>query len=213
MLSLLIVLGSSRAAHAQPMPDEPGLSLQVSPQLSHPATTRLVRALRPDRSVTTAMGLSLGTTLGGVTTGLVLLFTSNGSGGRILGGLTTLFLGLTVGPSLGHFYAGEITRGVVMSLARGGASAASFLFFVLYGLSGAFEGDGNAGFGFASLGFAITTIVLAVIDLVDAPGAVRRRLARRRAQARGLSSLSVTPLVARSHQRGDVYGLTAAMRF
>jgi hypothetical protein len=72
-----------------------------------------------------AMGLSLGSTLflGGVGTGL--MFSDGGTAGVVLIGI-----GLTLGPSMGHFYLGNLGRGLLFSLGRAGAIALGAYGFV-----------------------------------------------------------------------------------
>jgi hypothetical protein len=204
LATVLVMTLAMRTAAAFPTaPDEPGVQLRVNPGLTESTGVRLIRGVEPDRSESTAITLSVGSTLGGIAAGITLMAASGGNGGTIATGITLAALGLGVGPSLGHFYAGEVGRGLLMSLGRLVSGGASFGFFVGYVLSGIGGGDGTAGMGVASIGFGLLTVTLAVIDLIDAPAAVRRRLARRRA-ASGLASLTVAPLVAQTPASGDV---------
>lgn len=97
--SLLVSAGSASAQPAMTAPFEPA-----------PAPAPEVK------SASTATLLAIGTTIGGVA--LMSSGVDRDNGGVVLGG-TILML---IGPSAGHFYAGETGHGVKMSLLRTGAA-------------------------------------------------------------------------------------------
>jgi hypothetical protein len=138
---------------------------------------------RPAKSRTTATLLALGGTLVPVVLGATLTRM-----GHVRAGLPVFALGLTVGPSLGHYYAGEYGVPMVKTLVRGGFSAAS----VAVMLDAYEEGQdchnslGCIGHGIVMMAgslLMIPAVGLAIWDLIDASFAakrVNRKLLRRR---------------------------------
>jgi hypothetical protein len=142
------------------------------------------------RSPSRALGLSLGFSLASATVGSLLLV-----GRAPIPGLVMLGVGLTVLPSAGHFYAGEVKHGVLTTASRlvclgiGGLLVLSAYTSraVEYPRITENEAWTQAGIGFA---FVAGTIALSIYDIVDAPRAARRANARY-----GLTNLSLAPVL------------------
>jgi hypothetical protein len=186
----------------------------------------------------TALWLSLGTTLGGIVAGCALVglsFTVDDddfAGFMVLsvGGAGIAGLGFLVGPSLGHFYARNNKQAawdlVLRTLFAGGAVglfAGGFGSGYGSGMCGAFSGGDedegtaddcpadNSGVFFAFGGLAAATaVVLAVVDLATTPRAVRRANER---VLKGVSDVSLAPTFARGSNGSIAGGLALSMRF
>jgi len=161
-----------------------------------------------------ALGLSLGITLGSIAASIAMVAAGidTRDGGALVGaGFTIGTLGLTFGPSVGHFYAGNVGRGIGMGFARLGVFAGGFGLGVL-SLASAFGGSEGAAVAFlvCSIGAGLTGVGLAIWDIATAPGAARR--ANKRILQR-TAGLTLGPLVtdAAAGKRG--YGLALGGRF
>jgi len=183
------VATSPNLTHAQV--DEPHLSLPAS-RPEAPGSSL------DDLSPGFAVALSLFSTLMPVAIGTGVMTRSP------IAGMSLLGLGLGVGPSAGHLYAGELGHFFLLSGIRL-ALAASGTLMVLFGVAAAFSGEGG-GLAIGGVTLGVIAVGLAVYDCVDAPNAVHR------ANTKGRSSLVVTPTVAAAHGVTQ-YGVSAAMRF
>lgn len=158
------------------------------------------------RSPELALGLSLGSTLflGGIGTGLLF---SDGAPASV----PLISIGLLVGPSLGHFYAGRVGRGLLFALGRASAMALGF-----YGGWSKDNCDATgksddrfhcppAGFLLPVGGVAL--LFLAAWEIIITPDAARE-YNREHAPAPE-SAVSISPLVLPSarHTPGDSPGL------
>lgn len=208
------------------------IALASTLALSPPARAETISLTTPttltaDRSEASALLVALAGTLlptaGGAT--MIVIGANNGNSSLLGGGIALAGFGLTLGPSMGHFYAGEVEHGGLMALARAGLILAGFggvAFAGMVAFVAVFDGDEGDATGWIVLGFVaaavcgLATIGLGIADMIDAPAAVRRRLRRRLRQQRkrrGLASLQIVPVVAKSEHRGSLVGLSAAMRF
>lgn len=160
----------------------------------------------PEKSAALALGLSLLGTGAGVA---ALFAASDVDDGEVLGvaGLAAL----VVGPSLGHFYAGEPDRGVRHAAVRLGALATMGAGFALVFSSPCAFGSENEcpetreelGVGIIVAG-ALLGAGSAVYSIVDAPLAARRT---------NRASLIVTPAPIMGPDRSTGLGLTLATPF
>lgn len=165
-------------------------------------------------SPNTALALSLGVTAGGIAAGTGIWFASGGSGADANNGHWVGFLvassSLVAGPSLGHFYAGEVGRGLLTTGLRAALVGGAVIFTVgpavscAVGSAVAAEGPSDCdltGWFVLSGLFASGAVALAVYDIWDAPRAARR------AQPRA-PTLSLAPILGPS-----TYGLGLAGTF
>src|SRR5437868_6408081 len=100
MIAAATILLASTAASAQPA-------------MTAPMEPPPVPAIET-KSESTATALAIGATLGGLA--LTYSGAKHGDGTVVLGGMAMMM----IGPSAGHFYAGEIGHGAKMSLLRTG---------------------------------------------------------------------------------------------
>jgi hypothetical protein len=137
----------------------------------------------------TALGQSLGFTLGGAAVGGLVGLRDP------LVGATIGVLALAIGPSGGHFYAERWPRALGMTGARLGLGVASLVLFVAAGREGC-EGCWlpGAGTGAAALG-------LAILDIADAPAAARRA----NTEAARPVTAALSPWVAPAGQGGGCF--------
>lgn len=206
-----LILAIASPARAQSN-DEPGISLPsvglTSPSAEHPALVGLTTTLQPDRSVGTAYALSLGTTLGGFMAGFALAFVEPALG------ISLAVTSVIVGPSLGHFYAGEHLHGGVTLALRAVGVGGTFLLglgaiFVNFETENPDRGAETA-LAVGAVVCLVGTLGLTIYDLIDSGFAVKRRNARQRS---GLASLRVVPMVAQGPHGEARYGVHAALRF
>jgi hypothetical protein len=214
-MTVFLSLTLATTAIASPVPaetddDEPGAPAPIvlpAPTLGSPRPAfELAPAIPSDaKSPATALGLSLAGYLVPMTVGAALLFTGRNESAMV-GGLVTLGLGASVGPSLGQFYVGNVGRGLLMSTARGALATGSY-FMILVGALHGFEG-GRPSEGLIAGGaiLAAGAFALALWDIIDAPYAARRANARR-----GL--LAIAPIVGRDQAGGTLGGLAVSGRF
>lgn len=166
------------------------------------------------RSPELALGLSLGSTclLGAIGTGLLF---SDGAPASI----PLISIGVTVGPSLGHFYTGHVGRGLLFSLGRASAMVLAFYgIWSEYNCDISDNSDGRyhcppAGFLLPVGGAAL--IFLAVWEITMTPDAAKEY--NREHAPSPESAVSISPLVLPSARRppGDPpgLGLLLGMRF
>jgi hypothetical protein len=109
-----------------------------------------------------ALGQSLGLTLGGLAAGGLVALRDP------LVGASIGVLALAVGPSSGHFYAERWPRALGLTGARLGLGVASLLLLVSAGR------DGCEGCWLPGAGFGALVLGLAILDVADAPDAARR---------------------------------------
>ena len=146
-------------------------------------------------------------TLGPVVAGLPLLVHGHASLGAAL-----IAAGICLGPSLGHFYAGEwgngFTRLVRRSLIFGGAALVSWLGVGSLGMAGSTGGGGEASLALLFTGVGIATVAFgfAIYDLSDS-GEASRRANRRR----DLRAVTLAPLV--GLRSGSPSGVVLAATF
>jgi hypothetical protein len=219
VLIVAVALGLAGVAHAQepanpvvppaplappsmqPPPAPPPIQ---SPLVAPSQTVASTSAMPEDKNPATALSLSVLGTAAGLGMMAVGAETDSGALG-LLGIATTL-----VGPSLGHFYAGEPGRGVAQSGIRvGGAGlmlgGAIWLFAECFSLSGE-PCEGGAGPAIVmATGLAVTT-GSALYSIYDAPRAARRQNARARRLV-----LTPAPVVGPDHSSG--FGLHLGGQF
>lgn len=194
---LVLSVLSASAAQAQSW-DEPGIQLQV------PAS--LTQRYRP-RDPATAALISAAATLGSIAAGVALI----GAGeDTAVPGLAVLGFGLTFGPSMGHYYAGERGRGTIHGLIRSGLFLGGGAMMIA-GFASAFshdsDDDGQA-LMWGGLGLLTVCGIHAIYGIIDSAFAAKR--ANKRAATR---ALSFAPLVAKSPTGEMQYGLAVAGRF
>ncbi len=148
-----------------------------------------------------ALGLSLGFTLGPLIPGLLLFLWSRKISAA---GIIFLSAGIVFGPSVGHYYVGDINHGVVTTLERllclGGSAGLVVMSFV----------GGNPlvqACVVFSVALGITALGITIADIVLAP-----RAARRVNEEAGVT-LSFAPMVAPTPAGKPVYGLSLLGRF
>jgi hypothetical protein len=203
---------------------------EIAPAERSPAELSLVKAvrLRPDRSEGVALFLAITSTVLPVAGGVAMIVAGarGDEGDLVAGGIALAAFGLSVGPSVGHFYAGEVKHGTLTALGRLGLMLGAGMCVLgglfMGGISYLANGDEDTATrwlvaGMVIAGFpALAALGLALADLLDAPGAVRRRMRRRvreQRARRGLASLQVVPLVVPDARHGKLLGFSAAMRF
>jgi hypothetical protein len=194
LVAILFVLAPS-LAHAQPSltpVQEPDSEQPAGRQLAeqpHYLPMQAYPAPQPlqQKSEGTATMLSLGTTALGLALIAGAANDNHGDGMATLGLIT-----LMVGPSAGHFYAGETGHAVGTSLLRGGAFLA-FVVGVIKATSVAavgadcfdcssgssYERDRRDGERLMWIG-GLSFVALSIYDIIDGPRAVRRRNERGR---------------------------------
>lgn len=166
-------------------------------------------SVTPYKSPTTALGLSLGFTMGMTILGCVMRVSDDlaesGASTIIMG------LGLTFGPSIGHFYTGDIGRATLTFLGRGVA-----LVSVVHGITmrSSHDKSYDPGIGKALIiGGGLALLGLTVWDIIDAPFSAKR-FNEKAAQQR---SLAVTPLIIPpqdlSKSSANFYGLSLSGTF
>jgi hypothetical protein len=145
----------------------------------------------------TALQLSVFSTLGlsALGTGFLILNEKDGHHGDWMQvtGIAALVLGLAVGPSVGHIYAGEDGHAAGMALGRVSAAGVGLVLLVsaLANMGDCESCSNSLGPGMVPallLGLAIPISI--IYDLVDAPRAARRSNTRH-----GLTNLSLAPVV------------------
>lgn len=129
-----------------------------------------------------------------------------GSGAEVLAGLPMIL----AGPSFGHFYAGEVSHGLVTSGIRTGAFTVGGLGAILFLASHSFPGalllrqdDGRDGGALAMVAGGLVVVGgISIYDVWDAHRAVARYNER---AVRGRASVAVVPLVT-GRERGVAFG-------
>jgi hypothetical protein len=166
-----------------------------------PATGASYRS--PGSAGMLAWGFSVGSlALGG-------MFASEGRAEGVIAGYVAASLGLGIGASAGHFYAGEVGRGLLTAALRLVGFGFGGLMLISawagraseYPRMSAGEAQTEAGMGLALIA---SSLGLAIYDMVDAPRAARRTNARY-----GLTNVSLAPLLT---TRGPVPGRGAAVQ-
>jgi hypothetical protein len=148
----------------------------VIPSVTASLGLRLGGQIAPDvsyRSPRTAMALALSTTLVPLALGAALWETDH----DVLS-LSILATGLSFGPASGHLYAGAYSHAVGTSLARGSALVLGSIVLLMSTLhssdcQGSQCDDSVPGLVIAGA-LGVSTLALAVYDIVDAPRAARR---------------------------------------
>ncbi|HEU5057468.1 MAG TPA: hypothetical protein VFU21_13120 [Kofleriaceae bacterium] len=190
-VAVLLLVGSPVAARAQPGLTDPTPAPSPSPDDGG------------DRSPGVALGLSLA----GTAAGYGALLAAVQADSEALGWVA--FGGMIVGPSLGHFYSGEVGRGLGHSGIRlgaagiiviGGAIAFSDCFFTEEE-----QCDGSAG-PLIMLGGAVLGVGSTVYSIVDAPRAASRANASR-------PRLVITPAPVVGPERSTGFGLQVGSSF
>ncbi len=165
----------------------------------------------PYRSPSTAVWLSLGATVGLAGSGILLL---NWEPTQPAGGVL-LLSGISLGPSVGHFYTGHWGRGLLFAGAR---SVTTFAAFVAI-LAEAMDGIGNQGEqdssdgngGRVAAGFMLATAGLAMWETIDVYFA-----AQRFNEEASSARFSLAPTVLPIEENGTVrpaWGLTLQAAF
>jgi hypothetical protein len=188
-------------------------------------------AMLAERSPRTAAMASLLSTIIPVTLGVGMaagcsthsrfLHTDHPAFGCFVAGITLIGTGTIVGPSIGHYYAGETRRGINKMLLRlllvGGGGLLGGIGLNMIGgsvyvdiLGSPSEGKSMQGGGIALLTLGAMALaagtVLVIRDLVDAPRAARRTNERRKA------ALTLAPTIAPS-SRGTAYAVALGGSF
>lgn len=223
VLTLTVV--SPQAAAAPPAAsDEPGLSkpaaLTATTQPRAAQNPSLVDAAQksladapPPKSPATALSLSLGITLGTLAASIpmVVVGLHRNSGTTFALGLLLGGLGVAIGPSAGHFYAGDNGHGLRMSLVRGAVVGGSVGLHLL-ALVAAFGESEGAAWALLVSGIAagLTGLGLAAWDIATAPAAARRANERLR---KGIVGLRVGPFVSAPVAGDYGYGVALSGRF
>jgi hypothetical protein len=155
-----------------------------------------------DKSPGVALGLSLLGTAGGYAA--IAAGSENGNEGLVWLGLG----GILVGPSLGHFYAGESGRAIGHSLIRLGAVGTMFAGAVITFADCWDDEDGDCGSvgPVIIVGGAVLGVGSTVYSIADAPAA-----ARRHNQERRRFLLTPAPLVGPGRSTG--YGVALGATF
>ena len=156
-----------------------------------------------DRSPAVALGLSLG----GTAVAYGALFAAAEADSEALGWVA--FGGMIVGPSLGHFYAGEVGRGLGHSGIRLGA-AGIFVAGAMVAFSDCFfteedECEGSAGPAIM-IGGAVLGVGSTIYSIVDAPRAARRANAAKH-------RVLITPAPVVGPERSTGFGLQLGSTF
>jgi hypothetical protein len=160
-------------------------------------SAELLHQPRRAKSRATAALLAVGGTLAPVALGLTLSRV-----GHVRAGLPVLALGLTVGPGLGHLYAGEYAFPITRTVARGLFSAASVAVMLDAYEDGqdCHDSLGCVGHGIVMVAGAllmVPAVGLAIWDLIDASFAARR------VNRKLLRRVSISPVVSmQPRQRG-----------
>jgi hypothetical protein len=210
LTACLVTLAFAGNAAAEPTPvplddEEPGAPAPIllpSPSLAPRAAIDLGVAKAPDaKSPGVALGLSLGGYLVPTAVGLTMLFAGRTDELR-MAGMVVGALGASLGPSLGHFYTGNVGRGVLTSLGRGGLITGS----VFMCIAGAFSyGDKAGGLIAGGAVLAAGAFALTLWDLIDAPFAARRANAQR--------GFAFAPILNRDQSGAMQAGLAVGGRF
>ncbi len=167
VIAATLVIATAATAAAQPAmtaPLEPGRN-----------------QAREVKSESTATLLALGATIGGIA--LMSSGVDRENGNVVLGGVALTL----IGPSVGHFYAGETAHGVKMSLLRGGAALVlgvgiieqALILDCAQGIDGGGEGgcsnESSRTNGERMMWIGGATLIAATVyDLWDAHNAARR---------------------------------------
>jgi hypothetical protein len=214
VLIVAVALGLAGVAHAQESAN-PGVPLaqlappSLQPLFAQPAQTVTSTSAMPgDKDPATALSLSvLGTAAG---TGMLIASAQTDSG-ALSGALGLLGLATSlVGPSMGHFYAGETGRGVAQIGVRAGGTGlivggAFWLLLECFPFLGA-ECEGGGGPAILMASGLVVTTGSALYSIYDAPRAARRQNARARRLV-----LTPAPLVGPDHSSG--FGLHLGGQF
>ncbi|MGE0549037.1 MAG: hypothetical protein AB7O24_18750 [Kofleriaceae bacterium] len=170
---------------------QPAVPASSSPSL-HPAVVGTpALEIAEVKSPNTAFALALGATVAGAALLGATMYQTDPESRQHLGlaGLAVV----TVGPSIGHFYSGEVGRGALSTGIRVGALGVSALGMSmalsdLFCSSDCHDGEADAGVAIMLGGLALATGA-AIYDIADAPSAARRANVR---AARG-GQLTVVP--------------------
>jgi len=132
------------------------------------------------KSRATATALAIGTTLvgWGITLSPFFLDKEGSGDDNLLYGLAWTGLAVSaVGPSVGHFYSGEVRHGVWFSALRGGALGVGAITLWASAVADVYGGESGAATGVFLLGFG-TAAGLGLYDWIDAARSVDRYNAR-----------------------------------
>jgi len=190
--------------------DEPGIS-----QTRGEPGGRLAMYLRPPpgtvRSPAIALILPLTLTLVPVVTG-VGLFAADSEQVRTVG-FVVMNTGLLLGPSVGHFYAGEPGHGLLTLGIRGALVAGSLALYAAAQSTTpdrpnhSYDEDTAGLLGVLAFTLAIGAFGVGICDFIDAPRAANRTNARVL-----ISSVAVAPMIIRRDRESQL-GLMIAARF
>ena len=211
---LVAILASPAPALAQELdlnpPDEPGLA-----QPGDDPGGRLSIHLRPPpgtvRSPAVALLLPLTLTLVPVVAG-VGLFAADSEQARTVG-FVVMNTGILLGPSLGHFYAGEIKHGLVTLGIRGALVSGSLALYAAARNSApgrqdySYDDDSAGILGLLAFTLAIGAFGVGIYDFIDAPRAANRTNARVL-----ITSVAVAPMIIRRDRESQL-GLLVSARF
>lgn len=202
--SLSISLGTR--AHAADL-DGPSASA-ASPGSSLPAPVA-----ENQRSPSIAGGLAVLSPVISIAAGSYLWTTTAGNSNARVTAAGLIVLGLWVGPSAGHIYAGEWGHAIGMSTFRLMTSTAGGIVLFLATLHGDCEDgppgacDTSTGAVLLGTGLLLAAGASAVYDIIDAPRAAER------ANRRFASDLALAPIVAGGDRGGTTRGLALVGRF
>lgn len=156
-----------------------------------------------------AMAWSFGSTFGTVGLGIglsALGFLSSETRGLGFTGLGLIGLGVSLGPSIGYFYAGETTRGLVDFGIRTALYTAGGL-MTWFGFQSVINDDEGAGVLVAGIATLSVAGIYAIYSCIDAGFAAKRTNAKRKA------ALAFSPTLSRGATGEAQYGLALAGRF
>jgi hypothetical protein len=178
-LPLLLVLVLPRVAWAQ------NSSSMPTSQINFPSLTSAESLQLPKKkSPKVAMALSLGGSFGGIAASALFLGIAAGLNttdadqklvnGLILTSGVTFFSAITIGPGLGHFYAGKWLHGASLSVLRATTVTLAFYAFLNAAFRCFEEEEPCSSTGPAALGVLSSAAygTLFIYDLVDSPRAV-----------------------------------------
>jgi hypothetical protein len=195
-----------RSSAAAPLSYEPPQldRAPVAPPTSRgPAPAAGASYRSPGAAGKLAFGFSVGSlVLGG-------MFASGGRAEGIIAGYITASIGIGIGASAGHFYAGEVGRGLFTAAIRLVGFGFGGVMLISAWASRASEyprmsaGDAQIEGG-VGLALIAASLGLAIYDMVDAPSAARRTNARY-----GLRNVSLAPLLT---TRGPAAGRGVAVQ-
>lgn len=199
---------------AEPMDLGTPLSPANAARLSPPDSPMPQLVARQDFSPQKAGVLAVFSPLLSIAAGSVLWSHAGDSRNAQLAGIGMIVVGLWVGPSAGHIYAGEWGHAVGWSLFRAATSTVGGAIALAAALHGDCEDgppgacDTSTGTVLLGAGLLLAAGASAVYDFVDAP-----RAAERANQRSAAGDLALAPIVSAADGGGSTRGLALVGRF